>query len=122
MTRAAPKPCAHSGCSELVFDGGGWCAKHKRAAWSYKRETPVKRITGRRLQRMRAELFRDKPLCAKCLEQGLIVLATERDHIVPLFEGGTDERNNIQALCAACHEAKTKAEALRARRGGGRDF
>lgn len=118
MTRAAPKPCAHAGCPTLVFDGGGWCEKHRRASWSQKRDTPVKRVTGRRLQRMRAELFRDKPLCAKCLEQGLITPATERDHIVPLFEGGTDDRDNIQALCADCHAAKTAAEALRARRGG----
>lgn len=118
MTRAAPKPCAHAGCAALVFDGGGWCEKHRRAAWSQKRETPVKRVTGRRLQRMRAELFRDKPLCAKCLSLGRITPATERDHIVPLCEGGTDDRSNIQALCADCHEAKTQSEAQRARRGG----
>lgn len=51
-----------------------------------------------------------------------MTLATERDHIVPLAEGGIDAAGvNEQGLCAACHREKTQAEALRAR-GGGKKF
>ncbi len=31
----------------------------------------------------------------------------QRDHIVPKFEGGSNEIDNIQYLCANCHQDKT---------------
>ncbi len=49
-----------------------------------------------------------------CKAQGLIKLATQRDHIVPLAEGGSDTADNEQGLCVECHEAKSLAERLRA--------
>lgn len=73
-------------------------------------------MTGRRLQKARERLFRDNPLCAECLRQGRVALATQRDHITPLFEGGADDCTNEQGLCDDCHREKSLAEALRARR------
>ncbi len=104
----------------LVFDGGGWCEKHRPAAWSIKKVAPTKRITGRKLQRMRAALFVRNPLCAECLKQGRVTEATQRDHIIPLFDGGADDESNEQGLCDVCHDVKSKAERLRARVGAGR--
>ena len=78
--------------------------------------TATKRITGRKLQAMRAELFAVNPLCVECKKVGKVVLATQRDHIKPLAEGGTDDNVNTQGLCAPCHEVKSLAEALRGRR------
>lgn len=37
----------------------------------------------------------------------------QRDHIVPRFEGGTNSPDNIQLLCANCHEDKTIEERKR---------
>ena len=34
----------------------------------------------------------------------------EFDHEIPLWSGGRDERDNLQAMCKACHKAKTRAE------------
>lgn len=65
---------------------------------------------------MRASLFKRFPLCVKCLEQGRAVAATERDHVTPLEEGGADDETNEQALCAECHEVKSRAESQRGRR------
>lgn len=65
---------------------------------------------------MRAELFARDPLCAACMQLGLVTLATQRDHIIPLAEGGSDDRGNEQGLCDPCHEAKSLAEALRGRK------
>lgn len=62
---------------------------------------------------MRADLFTSNPLCAECMRQGLVSPAVQRDHIVPLEEGGTDDADNVQGLCLACHEAKSKAESAR---------
>jgi 5-methylcytosine-specific restriction protein A len=39
-----------------------------------------------------------------------VAVATERDHIVPLWAGGLDVESNVQALCVDCHKIKTAAE------------
>lgn len=87
---------------------------HKRAAWAPAR-SEVKRTTGRRLQSQRAALFGREPLCRECTKHGFTTIATVRDHIVPLAEGGQDDDSNIQPLCDDCHREKTLAEALRGR-------
>lgn len=115
MPRSAPKPCSAPGCGVLVHDGSGRCAKHPRATWG-KQPTATKRVTGRRLQQMRQELFRRSPLCAECERLGRVTLATQRDHIKPLAEGGTDDDDNVQALCGPCHEGKSLQERLRGQR------
>ena len=93
--KSAPKPCNKPGCGVLVRDGSARCDKHKPEAWT-KKPTATKRITGRKLQAMRAELFTSKPLCAECERQGRVRLATQRDHIKPLAEGGADDGDNVQ--------------------------
>lgn len=106
----------------MVRDGSGRCAKHPKKAW-VKPVTAAKRITGRKLQRLRSELFGRDPLCAECRRAGVVTLATQRDHIVSLEEGGKDIESNTQGLCRECHDAKSKAERergqQRARGGGG---
>jgi 5-methylcytosine-specific restriction protein A len=39
--------------------------------------------------------------------------ATEADHRINHAEGGTDDASNGQAVCTACHDAKTKQERQR---------
>ncbi len=39
----------------------------------------------------------------------------ECDHIVPLRDGGTSVRSNLQALCGPCSKAKTRADRRRRR-------
>lgn len=36
------------------------------------------------------------------------------DHVVPVFEGGRSELSNLQALCAPCHDGKSRGEKSRA--------
>jgi len=83
------------------------CTRHRRISW--RSSTTPDRIRGRQLQRSRLALLVAQPFCA-CGH-----LATIRDHIVPLAEGGPDDDSNVQPLCAACHDAKTQREALRGR-------
>ena len=45
-------------------------------------------------------------MCAMCK----VSAATELDHIVALANGGTNDEDNLQGLCAACHEIKTTAD------------
>ena len=69
------------------------------------------RIRGRRLMTLRAQLFELEPVCRACAER----LATVRDHIRPLFEGGTEDPANIQPLCQTCSDTKTQTESTRGR-------
>jgi 5-methylcytosine-specific restriction enzyme A len=89
------------------------CQRHRRPAWGHAR--PVSRIRGVPLQRLREQLFQEQPLCVHCLARGLDTVATIRDHITPLAEGGLDVEANTQALCASCHDEKTQREAQRGR-------
>lgn len=52
----------------------------------------------------------DEPTCRKCPKPSV-----EVDHITPLFEGGGNDRINLQALCVDCHLLKTAQESARAR-------
>lgn len=85
------------------------CTTHPRQAWAHARPTP--RITGRRLQLLRQQLFAKQHYrCATCQQ---VTLHLIRDHIQPLAEGGQDIPENTQALCEPCHQVKTEAESQR---------
>lgn len=58
---------------------------------------------------------RDQGLCQVCRQAGRVTPATQVDHVVPKAEGGTDDEGNLQAICPACHRAKTGREAGRGR-------
>ena len=66
-----------------------------------------KRWTGAKLQAWRLRILRAEPLCRHCAAKGLVVVAQEVDHIIPLEKGGTYEDSNAQPLCIPCHQAKT---------------
>lgn len=46
-----------------------------------------------------------KWICSHCKE--LLDYTYEVDHIIPLFKGGSNQLNNLQALCRNCHGRKT---------------
>lgn len=122
MTRASPKPCAHAGCPALVFDGAGWCQKHirpKPGSFSDpSRGTRQQRGYGAEWEKLRKQILqRDKGLCQVCLQEGRYRPAKAVDHIKPKSQGGTDDHDNLQAICVECHRTKTAREAVA---GGGR--
>lgn len=49
--------------------------------------------------------------CAAC--DAVLPAAYEIDHIIPIADGGHDDRSNMQALCPNCHAAKTQTERIR---------
>ena len=70
----------------------------------------TKRITGRRLQRIRKQVFGEQPICVACKAKGRVTVATQVDHIVALVNGGEDNHENRQALCSECHAEKTRRD------------
>src|ERR671913_1073841 len=107
--------CLADHCATLVPAGRKRCPAHPSPAWTSAH--PVARITGRRLQRMRARLFGEEPLCRLCLAQTpeVVTIAVIGDHIISLAEGGADDGANAQPVCQACSDAKSSREATRGR-------
>lgn len=54
-----------------------------------------------------AIMRRDKGLCQPCLYEERVTPATEVDHIKAKAKGGTDDPDNLQSICTACHKRKT---------------
>ncbi|MES2625903.1 MAG: HNH endonuclease [Pseudomonadota bacterium] len=74
---------------------------------------------GRPWRRKREAIaLRDQYTCQmhKALGQWLVVDLPDGicDHIIPEFEGGTDEESNLQWVCKSCSDAKTLDESNRA--------
>ena len=64
------------------------------------------RTRGRKLMEERRLHFAKFPLCVRCLQAGVIRVATELDHIHALARGGKDNGPK-QGLCKPCHVEKT---------------
>lgn len=105
MPMAAARPCPT--CRTIG------CTIHRRTAWT--QQTPTPRMRGRALQLARYSLFQEQPWCVTCLAKGLKTVATIRDHIIPLAEGGADNYVNTQGLCQSCSDSKTATESQRGR-------
>ena len=77
----------------------------------WKRDSSGKRGYGHAWVKLRERVMRrDRYLCQPCEAKGYVTLANAVDHILPKSQGGTDDMENLQAICNECHEEKTIAE------------
>lgn len=81
-----------------------------------KRGTAHSRGYGAGWRRLREVILNAEPLCRHCLARGIPVPAAEVDHIVPLRDGGDNSRENLQPLCALCHDRKTADDVAKRKR------
>ena len=65
----------------------------------------LRRVTESVKKRVAASQAWKCATCAKVLEATYQI-----DHCKPLWQGGTNEPDNLQALCPNCHAAKTQVE------------
>ncbi len=134
MPSAAPRPCRHPGCSQLVRDGSGYCQSCKRASpgsfADRERGSRHKRGYGTVWDKKRKRILeRDCYLCQECRRQGRLTAIGDQpysafvDHIKPKAEAKAegwaqeqiDDDSNLQSLCKPCHTAKTDQEKNRGR-------
>lgn len=113
------RPCRHSGCPELVI-GGGYCDKHKRQLQKERdarRGSSSVRGYGSHWRKVRQRILQAEPLCRRCAVQGILEPAEHVHHI----DG--DPRNNradnLEPLCARCHNEHTAKEQAFGRKGQG---
>lgn len=85
--------CAYPGCQEAIPLSEKYCARHKEKGkeQAEEREARRKRFKGSSAERgygskwrkRRAAFLKEHPLCEECLKRGLLVKATDVDHIIP---------------------------------------
>ena len=113
--------CRKPGCVQAI-SSPGFCEKHIKNSdgWSQtNRASPSARGYDWKWRKTRGRILeRDSGLCQLCLEQGLLIPASEVDHIVSRANGGNDDSDNLQAICRSCHKKKTNREKLNLEGGG----
>ncbi|MGZ9568790.1 HNH endonuclease [Alcaligenes nematophilus] len=122
MAQRPQRPCRALGCRELHRNGNGYCDAHQdmAAAWGgSRRASASERGYGAAWRRQRkAALQRDYHQCRPCAAKGAVTYGNEVDHIIPKFQGGTDDLENLQTICKDCHDEKTRRESSWRRVGG----
>ena len=70
-------------------------------------KTRTLKLNGSAWQKLRASVLAGEPLCRHCAARGLVVPATDVDHM----NGADDNRlESLQPLCHECHSRKTARE------------
>ena len=125
MPFAPPHPCSFAGCRERVPRGVKRCPTHAQQYEQQRRaQTPGRLVMGRRGHlidyyqtpewvALRDQVRAEEPICRECWKQGRAEPTYAVDHIIPRTDGGSDERSNLQGLCAAHHSEKTQREMRR---------
>lgn len=105
-------PCGQPGCPELT--NKRYCPKHQHDVDAhynkYLRDPAERQRYGAEWRRIRAAYLRAHPLCEDCAIYGRFVSATEVHHQTPLSKGGTNDHDNLRALCHYCHSSITARE------------
>ena len=119
-------PCRAHCCPNLVSSRTmkGYCDSHAHLrandgwqAW-HRGQNTTERGYGQAWRKLRQQVMeRDGYLCQVCKQQGRLTEATAVDHIKNKASGGTDDLDNLQAICQVCHRAKTQAESQCQRSG-----
>lgn len=121
MPPRSKRGCRAPMCSGLTSERHGYCDAHKHLASGWNaagRGTAEQRgynATWRRLRRLILQRDGFRCCCDECKRIGRVLPATEVDHRIPKFEGGTDAPSNLYAIHADCHKRKTGKESQRAR-------
>ncbi|MFE3326884.1 HNH endonuclease [Streptomyces sp. NPDC059176] len=96
--------CSEAGCFELTGDGR--CEAHQRKPWANKSKAWGAGST-RKWREFRADRLRAEPQCRWCGAKDEL----EVDHIIPLSAGGSKwDPDNVQTLCATCHDVKSSQD------------
>lgn len=113
------KPCKSLGCNELTRNK--YCAKHiekeketVRYYDKYIRNKSSRSFYNSKQWREMRELIyrRDYGLCVQCRSNGIIKIGDVVDHIIPIRVDWSKrlKPSNLQTLCHACHNKKTKED------------
>jgi 5-methylcytosine-specific restriction endonuclease McrA len=64
----------------------------------------------RRWRKLRARKLAEEPRCETCLAKGLVTVATEVHHVLPIGQGGGKyDWNNLESVCGECQDEAHRA-------------
>ena len=125
MPFAPKKACAEKDCAALVSMSVRYCPEHmtpkRKTNWNEhtRGRSRHERGSGKAWERRREQaLRRDRRLCQPCLRRGRITAAEHVHHVVSKADGGGDELENLESVCARCHRTITAVESHRRRERG----
>ena len=99
------KPCAYYGCRELTENR--YCDEHAKLTArhynKYQRDPKSKKRYDADWQKISCAYLSANPLCELCKTDGRLTAATLVHHRRKLSDGGTNDVENLQALCQSCH-------------------
>lgn len=111
MPYKAKRPCRYKNCPALTDLPSGYCAEHdklmERNYNRFIRSNDAKKRYGYKWRKIRKAFLAANPLCEMCRREGRYIDATEVHHVKPLADGGTNDFDNLMALCKACHSRIT---------------
>ncbi len=116
MPSSSPRACSRSGCSALSCSEDNCLAKrqdtHKTKGVPAGVLGPSKIYHSVRWRKLRRAFMSKHPLCVRCLHYGLVVTATDLDHVIAVAANKSLQWNtsNMQPLCKSCHSHKTTKE------------
>ncbi|MCQ6531095.1 HNH endonuclease [Bacillus mycoides] len=108
------KPCKSLGCNELTRDK--YCAKYlekeKETVRYYDKHIRNKSSRSFYISRLEFIYRRDHGLCVQCRSNDIIKIGDVVDHTIPIRVDWSKrlEPTNLQTLCHACHNKKTKED------------
>ncbi len=111
------RPCSYPGCPNLTNER--YCPEHKKiidAQYDMRiRDKGAREFyISHEWKKLRGNFLIEHPFCEERQRQGRLTKATVVDHIIPIRQGGPAlDDENLQALCASCHGAKSIMEGSR---------
>lgn len=111
MPRRAVSACSRPHCPGVMRAGVcSVCGPRRRVDASDKaRDNANARGYGARWRKLRLMFLRAHPLCELCAQSDRVTPATDVHHKLAKRKGGTNEWENLQALCKSCHSKITNA-------------
>lgn len=113
MALRSLRPCRDPVCPALTREKTGYCDEHKALAdpWATRRQgTTKQRGYSGRWKKLRAAVLEAAQYTCQIRGPRCTIRATEVDHILNKARGGTDDLDNLQAVCRTCHHNKTVRE------------
>ena len=105
MPHKPKHPCYYPGCPRLT--DSQYCEEHRkkmnREYEKHGRDPETKKRYGRAWEKIRKLYVQTHPFCEECYKSGVLVPLEHVHHTKPLSEGGTNDFDNLESLCLACH-------------------
>lgn len=108
MPMKPKRPCRYGGCPKLTDHKSGYCEDHRkmmeRHYEKFTRGYDQHERYGSSWRKVRDRYISRHPLCEVCQQHGKYVMAELVHHKKPISADGTNDENNLMALCISCHE------------------